>query len=170
MYAIRSYYDVTIEVENHTFVKTKCTIKNQVMYEEKIVCEFTDEVMLLPDCISKFEKVENIPNPNLWHPDEPSLYILKTLIFDGNQIYDTYTTEFGIRWFEFTAHEGFFLNGKHLDILGANVHQDHAGWSDAVTHAGIYRDVKMIKDCGMNFIRGSHYPHHTVFASSYNFV
>jgi len=22
----------------------------------------------------------------------------------------------------------------------------------------------MIKDCGMNFIRGSHYPHHTVFA------
>ena len=53
---------------------------------------------------------------------------------------------------------GFFLNGEPYKIHGANVHQDHAGWSDAVTHTGIARDVKLIKDCGMNFIRGSHYP------------
>ena len=57
------------------------------------------------------------------------------------------------------------MNGGHYNIIGANVHQDHAGWGDAVTRAGIARDVKLIKDCGMNFIRGSHYPHHTHFSA-----
>ncbi|WMT43500.1 glycoside hydrolase family 2 TIM barrel-domain containing protein [Paenibacillus sp. D2_2] len=77
---------------------------------------------------------------------------------------DEYDTSFGIRWFRFDAHEGFFLNGEHFDIHGANVHQDHAGWSDAVTRAGMARDIKLMKDCGFQFIRGSHYPHHTWFA------
>ena len=45
-----------------------------------------------------------------------------------------------------------------------NVHQDQAGWSDAVTHTAIARDIAMVKECGMNFIRGSHYPHHPYFA------
>lgn len=66
---------------------------------------------------------------------------------------DTYETEFGIRYFEFTADKGFFLNGEHYDIHGANVHQDQAGWSDAVTHTAIARDIAMVKECGMNFIR-----------------
>lgn len=44
------------------------------------------------------------------------------------------------------------------------MHQDHAGWADAVTRAGIQRDIRMIKECGMNAIRGSHYPHHPYFA------
>ncbi len=106
--------------------------------------------------------------PRLWSPESPSLYLLgsRVHVLDtasaGSS--DIQQTQFGIRWFSFSATAGFFLNGKPYDILGANVHQDHAGWSDAVTHAGIRRDVKLVKDCGMNFIRGSHYPHHTVFA------
>lgn len=64
----------------------------------------------------------------------------------------------------FDKDTGFYLNGKPYKIWGANVHQDHAGWADAVTRAGITRDIQRIKDCGMNFIRGSHYPHHPFFA------
>ena len=33
-----------------------------------------------------------------------------------------------------------------------------------VTRAGIQRDIRMIKEGGMNTIRGSHYPHHPYFA------
>lgn len=36
--------------------------------------------------------------------------------------------------------------------------------ADAVTRSGIRRDIQMIKECGMNTIRGSHYPHHPYFA------
>ncbi len=73
---------------------------------------------------------------------------------------------FGIRSIQWTADRGFFLNGKHLYFHGANVHQDHAGWGDAITDYGAIRDVKLVKDAGMDFIRGSHYPHHPVFADA----
>ena len=62
--------------------------------------------------------------------------------------------------------KGFFLNGKHLYLRGANVHQDHAGWGDAVTEAGMWRDVRMMKEAGFNFIRGSHYPHSPAFVEA----
>lgn len=117
-----------------------------------------------PRSLFVFSQSSQVDNPKLWHPDTPDLYILKSFVYVKGELYDTYETIFGIRWFEFTADKGFFLNGEHYLIHGTNVHQDHAGWSDAVTHSGIQRDVKMVKDCGMNFIRGSHYPHHTVFA------
>ncbi len=77
---------------------------------------------------------------------------------------DCVRTNVGIRTVRFDKDEGFFLNGEHFSILGANVHQDHAGWADAVTRSGIRRDIRMIKECGMNTIRGSHYPHHPYFA------
>ena len=105
-----------------------------------------------------------LQDPKLWHPDTPKLYQFKSEIYINDCLVDEYETSFGIRWFTFTGDKGFFLNGEHYNIHGANVHQDHAGWSDAVTRSGIRRDIQMIKECGMNFIRGSHYPHHTYFA------
>lgn len=107
-----------------------------------------------------------INNPLLWHPDTPRLYRAETRVYKGQTLCDTYTTPFGIRWFEFTKDKGFFLNGKHFYIRGANVHQDRAGWGDAAANSAFARDVKMIKDTGMNFIRGSHYPHDPAFTEA----
>lgn len=111
-----------------------------------------------------FEQEGILADPVLWHPDAPELYTFRSFLYADGELADEYETSFGIRWFEFTSDRGFFLNGTHFRIHGANVHQDHGGWSDAVTHTGIERDIRMIKECGMNFIRGSHYPHHTYFA------
>lgn len=105
-----------------------------------------------------------IKNPKLWSPDFPYLYKVKTIIYEGDTAVDNYQTPMGIRWFDWTSDKGLFLNGKHLYLEGVNVHQDHAGWGDAVTKAGIYRDIKLMKDAGFNLIRGSHYPHHPYFA------
>lgn len=73
---------------------------------------------------------------------------------------------FGVRWFSWTATGGLTLNGRHRYFHGANVHQDHAGWGDAVTQAGAFRDVAMVKAAGFDFIRGSHYPHAPAFAEA----
>lgn len=99
-----------------------------------------------------------IKNPQLWSPDSPSLYWATLEVGDYKV-----STRFGIREFRFDKDDGFFLNGKHLRLRGANRHQDHAGWGDAMTNSAHYRDAKMIKDCGMNFVRGSHYPHDPAF-------
>ncbi|MBT1181776.1 glycoside hydrolase N-terminal domain-containing protein [Bifidobacterium sp. CP2] len=108
----------------------------------------------------------------LWDTKNPNLYTVKTTVVAGDDeklgdaaTVDAYETSFGFRTAQW-KNDGFYLNGKKTLLNGANVHQDHGGWANAVTDAGLYRDVKMIKEAGMNFIRGSHYPHDVAFAQA----
>jgi hypothetical protein len=107
-----------------------------------------------------------IPNPKLWSTNTPYLYSAKTTLTQEGTVVDTFETRFGIRWFSWTSDQGFFLNGEHLYLLGANVHQDQAGWGDAVTNQAARRDVQLMKDAGFNCIRGSHYPHDPAFTQA----
>jgi hypothetical protein len=105
-----------------------------------------------------------IARPRLWSPETPVLYRAVTRLEAGGRQRDSVDTAFGFRWFAWTAERGFFLNGRHRYFKGANVHQDQAGWGDAVTNGAIERDIRMIKEAGFDFIRGSHYPHDPHFA------
>ncbi|MEG1581173.1 MAG: glycoside hydrolase family 2 TIM barrel-domain containing protein [Bacteroidaceae bacterium] len=107
-----------------------------------------------------------IENPKLWSPATPNLYQAVTTILVKEVAVDSYTTTFGIRSAKWTASNGFELNGSKLYLLGANVHQDRAGWGDATTNSGFFRDVKLMKDAGFNAIRGCHYPHDPAFVEA----
>lgn len=107
-----------------------------------------------------------IPRPGLWSPETPLLYLARTRLRTAGRVRDAYSTEFGFRWFAWTADKGFFLNGRHRYFRGANVHQDQAGWGDAVTNRAIERDVAQIREAGFDFIRGSHYPHDPHFSTT----
>lgn len=116
------------------------------------------------------QQMKGLTSPHLWSPENPYRYKAVTrvlTVLDGSAVETgSYTTRFGIRKMVWTADRGFFLNGKHYYLLGANVHQDQAGWGDAVTNGAIVRDVQLMKDCGFNCIRGSHYPHDPAFAQA----
>lgn len=116
--------------------------------------------------VSARQRSAPIANPALWSPETPVLYRAVTRLVVGGRVKDRCETEFGFRWFEWTADRGFFLNGKHRYFRGANVHQDQAGWGDAVTNTAIERDVQQMKDAGFDFIRGSHYPHDPHFSAA----
>ncbi len=107
-----------------------------------------------------------IARPRLWSPETPTLYHAVTTLLVAGRPRDRFDTEFGFRWIKWTADQGFLLNGQHRYFRGANVHQDQAGWGDAVTNGAIDRDVHLIKDAGFDFIRGSHYPHDPHFAEA----
>lgn len=153
------------EVINENPHPVKCTLVSRVTYEGVDIFETEQTATIQSGQRIVLMQHGEVELPNLWHPDTPHLYTLTSYLYENGLLKDEYVTTFGIRWFHFDAKRGFYLNGSHYDILGANVHQDHAGWGDAVTRAGIQRDIQMIKDCGMNFIRGSHYPHHPYFAA-----
>ena len=107
-----------------------------------------------------------IVSPALWSPASPALYTLVSKLYDGKRLLDSEEITFGFRWFEWTADKGFFLNGEHYYFRGANVHQDQAGWGDAVTDAAARRDVRLMKEAGFDMIRGSHYPHSPTFTDA----
>lgn len=99
-----------------------------------------------------------ITRPQLWSPNKPYLYSVRTVIRAGARTLDEVTTPLGFRWFSFDAERGFFLNGEHLKLRGTNRHQDFAGLGNAVPDALHIRDMEIIKDDGFNFVRLAHYP------------
>ena len=106
---------------------------------------------------------EEVQNPHLWSPESPYLYEARVRLYDKHRLLDEKSVKFGFRWFNWSKDTGFRLNGKHYFFKGANVHQDQAGWGDAVTEEAARRDVRMIKEAGFTMIRGSHYPHSEAF-------
>jgi len=153
--------NVKTEVENDGAASASCTVHQQVIDPDgKPVAEVESVQTVAPGATVVFDQTtEAISTPKLWHPDHPFLYSVKTTLKNGSTPVDEVASPLGFRWMKWTADQGFFLNGEHYYFHGANVHQDRAGWGDAATDAAIYRDVKMIKDAGFDFIRGSHYPH-----------
>ncbi len=163
-----SLTDDKAELSVETTVRIEQVPGRQVYLESVIL--FGQEELLVSRKMLENEALQTVTqNFSLegvkpWTPNTPWLYELISRVLVEGEEKDCYRTTFGIRTVYFDKDKGFFLNGRHTKVLGANVHQDHAGWADAVSRAGITRDIKRIKDCGMNFIRGSHYPHHPFFA------
>ncbi len=73
-----------------------------------------------------------INNPKLWSIDLPYLYKAVSQIILYGKIVDTYETKFGIRYFNFDPDKGFFLNGKHVKILGVCDHHDLGALGSAI--------------------------------------
>lgn len=146
--------------ESKTFIITTRIVNSEGKNVTELITEKTVKAGTLMICD---QTTGELLNPELWSPDSPTLYKVYTYIYENDELVDNYESTLGFRWMEWTADKGFFLNGEHLYLEGVNVHQDHAGWGDAVTKAGVYRDLKLMKDAGFNLIRGSHYPHHPHF-------
>ncbi|MEY3896662.1 MAG: hypothetical protein RLZZ214_2182, partial [Verrucomicrobiota bacterium] len=160
--------NVKTEIVNASGVSKNTTVSTRVLDADgREVAAMSSTRSVAANSAVEFDQTSpTIPQPKLWHPDHPYLYSVQTTVLDDGKAVDDFTSPLGFRWFKFTADQGFFLNGEHHYFKGANVHQDHAGWGDAVADSGFHRDVKMVKDAGFDFIRGSHYPHAPAFSKA----
>jgi hypothetical protein len=160
--------NVKTEIRNDSAAAKACVLKTVVLDPEgKVVARISSRQSVTAGTTVTFNQTTDpIARPKLWNPDHPLLYQAVSEVRDGEQMADQLETRFGFRWFKWTADQGLFLNGEHYYFKGVNAHQDHAGWGDAVADSGFSRDVKMVKDAGFDFIRGSHYPHAPAFADA----
>lgn len=101
-----------------------------------------------------------IESPDLWSPETPSLYWVKTTLVDpkSGKLLDEKNHKVGFRWFTFDGSKGFFLNGKSYKLRGLNRHQDQAPAGVALDDEAHRRDIFLMKELGCNFIRISHFP------------
>ena len=95
----------------------------------------------------------DVPNPRLWSPSSPALYVLRTELLVDGQVTDSYDTRFGIRTIRFDADRGFFLNGERVQIQGVCCHQDHAGVGTAVPERLNTWRIARLKEMGANAYR-----------------
>jgi beta-galactosidase len=100
-----------------------------------------------------------VEEPQLWSPDHPSLYTLRTeLVVDGATL-DSEEQRVGIRAIRFDPDQGFVLNGVNTKLKGVCVHHD-AGCLGAAVHPKVWRRrLEALRAVGCNAIRMSHNPH-----------
>jgi beta-galactosidase len=115
-------------------------------------------VALAAGATGEFPCVLAVPHPQLWSLESPALYRLVTTVRAGDAILDRYETRFGIRTAVFDPDHGFFLNGRRVELKGADNHQDHAGVGVAVPDALQEFRIGRLKEMGCNAYRCSHNP------------
>lgn len=132
----------------------KITLKYSIVDDLKVIASETIEANdLSSEFTMKFEK------PKLWSVHSPSLYQLKTEVFENDILVDNTTETFGVRTFNFDANTGFSLNGKGLKIKGVNLHHDVGALGAAATKSIWEYRMQKLKSIGTNAVRFAHNPH-----------
>jgi beta-galactosidase len=96
--------------------------------------------------------------PQRWDVTDPKLYTLSVSIEKDGIILDSQTVPFGFRTFEFTADDGFHLNGRRVQLYGVNLHHDHGPLGAAFYPRAMQRQLEIMKEMGVNAVRTSHNP------------
>jgi len=160
------------EKEADLVVKTKLSIKEWTK-DLKIFLTIKDRenrvVIKHNQSISKDQIKEiSIPlkmiEPKLWNgKTDPYLYKVDIELKQSELLLDKIEQPLGLRFFEIDKENGFFLNGKYLDLYGACRHEDIFGRGSALTKLDHEKDMELIKELGATTIRLTHYPHSSYF-------
>ncbi|MBN2029529.1 DUF4982 domain-containing protein [bacterium] len=105
-----------------------------------------------------FDQEFEIQNPQRWDIDSPRLYTVQTAVYRDNNIVDTEANTFGVRTFRFTADDGFWLNGRRIQLHGVNLHHDLGPLGAAFNVRAMERQLEIMKEMGVNALRTSHNP------------
>ncbi|TNJ45337.1 DUF4982 domain-containing protein [Tamlana fucoidanivorans] len=134
----------------------KCTVVNEIIAPDgKQIEQKSREITL--ESASKLSENFTVSKPKLWDIKTPHLYNIKTTILKSGKVINTYNTPFGIRSIRFEL-DGFYLNNKRVKFKGVNMHHDF-GPVGAAFHKELFvRQMKKMKDMGVNAIRFSHNP------------
>jgi len=100
----------------------------------------------------------SISDPVLWDINDPQLYRVVVTVLDGSNVLDICETNFGIRSLLFTARDGFYLNGKKVEIKGVCNHHDLGALGSAFNIRAAERQLEILREMGCNAVRTSHNP------------
>ena len=97
-----------------------------------------------------------VENPKLWTLATPSLYTAVTTVTQNGKVVDRYESVFGIRSIQYTADQGFLLNGQRVQFQGVCNHHDLGALGTAFNVRAAERQLEIMKEMGVNALRTSH--------------
>lgn len=152
--------NIETTVENRNLSSVGCMVYSYITDRDGKQIAQTKEQPLSLAVNGKSTIKQKIPvnNARLWSLEDPYLYRVVSVVKLKGKVVDVVKHRFGIRHLRFDANKGFFLNGKHVKILGTNNHQDHAGVGSAMPDYLHYYRIRLLKTMGSNAYRVSHNP------------
>ena len=154
-----AHVQAVVEVSNEWENAKEVSVRNQILAPTR-QCVASAETTVQVGALETEASTSylEVSNPDLWSLENPVLYTLQTDLLVDGKVVDTYYTNFGIRTIRFDADEGFFLNGKRVQIQGVCCHQDHAGVGIAVPDPLNAWRIQKLKEFGANAYRATHNP------------
>ena len=154
--------DVTTTVENETPEAVDVVVRNTILdYEtsEPLWESVSSEPQTVEaDNKSDIKQEISASNPKLWSVETPNLYKMKTEVFVNDELRDTYETRFGFTWSNFDKDKGFSLNSEEMKLYGVCMHHDQGALGAIDNATAIERQMRIMKDMGVNAIRVTHNP------------
>ena len=98
-----------------------------------------------------------VSQPQLWTAETPYLYTLRTTLTRNGKRLQQFSHKFGFR--ELTiAGNVLKLNGSPVKLRGVTCHSTDPTTVKVVSEALTLRDMRLMKEASVNYIRTSHYP------------
>ena len=161
-----SQVHVTAKVYNQSGNASQIRVKS-ILYERKedgsLGQKAAESELSQPVDVKSGEKVPvnqqfSIVKPKLWSSDNPTLYVLRTELYQNGQKIQTVDQETGFRYTSFNSETGFSLNGQTMKLKGVSMHHDQGALGSAAYYNAIERQVSILKRMGVNAIRVTHNP------------
>ena len=154
---------VQSKIKNTDKKAAKVFVEQQIFTKEgKVVSELvrSETKNLAENEVADFRQTILVNKPTLWTTKSyhPQLYVLKTKVYKEGQLVDVTEDTFGYRYFNWTAKEGFSLNGERMKFHGVSIHHDNGALGAEENYKATYRKLKLLKDMGVNSIRTTHNP------------
>ncbi|MBN1507846.1 MAG: DUF4982 domain-containing protein [Sedimentisphaerales bacterium] len=146
-------------VENHRAADAEVAVAVTLLDPNGKVVATGEKTDTVPaDGAQELEFSLAVANPRRWDVDKPQLYTARVLVHAGGKVTDADVVPFGIRTFEFTANDGFHLNGRRVQLYGVCLHHDQGPLGAAFYPRAMERQLEIMRDMGVNAVRTSHNP------------
>lgn len=100
----------------------------------------------------------SVNNPTLWDINNPKMYSIQTDVLVDGVVVDTTHDRFGFRFMDWKPDTGFSLNGNDMKFHGVSMHHDQGALGAVANYNAIYRQMRILKDMGVNAVRVTHNP------------
>lgn len=146
---------VANDYDNEETAEIVVTVKD---HSDNIVLTFAEMAILGAHSKQVVKLSGHLQNVKRWSPDYPYLYEVEVGVKRHGEMVDIQTVEHGIRSYEFTANQGFFINGRPTKLTGwgqrptnewAGIGAAFPDWMHNHIH-------ELMKEAGGNFIRWGH--------------
>ena len=100
---------------------------------------------------------DRVEKPHLWTAETPYLYTLRTRLLHKGKLLQTFTHRFGFR--QLTVEGNILkLNRTAIKLRGVTSHATDPRTVKVVSDSLTLRDMQLMKEASVNYIRTSHYP------------
>lgn len=139
--------------------ETLVTVITDVKQANGIVVKSIKKTMQVASkSVTKYNEKFSLDTPILWDVENPYRYEIVTSIIREGKNVDTFRTPLGIRHLQFKSDDGFWLNGRRVQIKGVCLHHDNGPLGAISNTRAIERKLEIMKEMGVNSVRTSHNP------------